>query len=396
MHPSRSSLLAFRHPRPASYGLRSRRTLLSRLLALCGISLLCLGVRPLQAQSGTRVLKISTIAGTGNPGFNGNNIPLSKAQLYWPQDVFVDPTGNIYILDWNNHQVRKAKGLTGKITTVIGSGFLGDGGEGPATQVNLNHPTSLTMDSAGRLVLAAWHNWKIKRVNADGNLQILAGTSQGFSGDGSLATKAQMDLPSSAEYDAAGNLYISDQGNRRIRKLDPSGIITTVAGTGIPGYNGDHIPCDQAQLNCPRGSDAVPAFKLAIDGNNLYIADTLNHRVRVIDLVAGMIATFAGTGTPGYSGDNGPATQAALNFPTDVAVGPDHSVYICDAYNHAVRKVTPQGTITTVAGTGVAGFSGDGKPAAKAQLNMPEGIFVDRSGVLYIADTLNNRIRMVK
>jgi sugar lactone lactonase YvrE len=335
------------------------------------------------------------VAGTGVAGYNQDAIPLRQAQLYWPQDIFVDPGGNIYILDWNNHRVRRANGLAGTITTVIGSGFLGDGATGPATSINLNHPTSLTMDGAGRLVLAAWHNWKIKRVNADGNVQVIAGTSQGFSGDGSAANQAQMDLPSSADYDAAGNLYISDQGNRRIRKVDPSGMMTTFAGTGVPGYNGDGLPAAEAQLNCPRGSDAVPAFKLAIDGNSLYLADTLNHRIRRIDLTTGIISTFAGTGTPGYSGDGGPAVQAALNFPTDVAIGPDHAVYVCDSRNHAVRKVTLQGTISTVAGTGVAGFSGDGPLATQAQLNTPGGIFVDRSGTLYIGDTLNNRVRMV-
>jgi sugar lactone lactonase YvrE len=386
---------------------------LGALVALAAIGLSGMVASPARAfqddeeatiagHANVRVLKISTIAGTGVAGFNKDGILLRKAQLYWPQDTFVDAAGNLYILDFNNHRVRLARGLKGKIhlkgkiSTVIGSGLLGDGTSGPATGINLNHPSSICVDAAGRLVLSAWHNWKIKRVNADGNVETIAGTGQGFSGDGALATKAQLDLPSSAEFDAEGNLYISDQGNRRIRKVDPSGIITTFAGTGEPGYNGDYLPADQAQLNSPRGSDALPSFKIALRGNNLYLADTLNHRVRVIDLIGGIISTLAGTGTPGYSGDNGPAGEATLNFPTDVAVGPDGSVYICDSRNHVIRKVTPQGVISTVAGTGVPGFGGDGKDARKARLNTPSGIFVDRDGTLYVADTLNNRIRMVK
>jgi len=343
-----------------------------------------------------RVPRIITIAGTGKAGFNGDRRAPKKTSFYWPQDILVDGAKNLYILDWNNHRVRLAPKLTDKVVTVIGSGFLGDGTTGPATKINLNHPTGLTLDSQGRLVLAAWHNWKIKRVNSDGNIEILAGTSQGFSGDGNLGPKAQMDLPSSAAYDASGNLYISDQGNRRIRRLDPSGIITTIAGTGVPGFNGDNLPADQAQLNSPRGSDAPPAFKIAVSGNTLYLADTLNHRVRAIDLIGGMISTVAGNGTPGFSGDGGPATDAQLNYPTDVAVGPDGSVFICDSLNHAVRKVNPQGIITTVAGVGSPGFKGDGKAATSARLNTPGGIYVDAEGTLYIADSLNNRIRMVK
>jgi hypothetical protein len=339
---------------------------------------------------------ITTLAGDGSAGYEGDGVPLSQAHLYWPQDVFVDPSGQIYILDWNNHRVRMAALPNGIINTVIGSGFLGDGTSGPATGINLNHPTDLTMDSQGRLVLAAWHNWKIKRVNADGNVEVLAGTSQGFSGDGGPANKAQMDLPSSAEYDAAGNLYISDQGNRRIRKVDPSGIITTFAGTGVPGFAGDGGPASAAQFNTVRGSDAVPCFKLTIDGQTLYVADTLNNRVRAIDLGSGIIRTVAGNGAAVYAGDGGPAANASLNFPTDVAVGPDHSLYICDSRNHSVRRVGPDGTISTVAGSGVKGFGGDRGPATAAKLNTPGGIFVDPSGTLYIADTLNQRIRTVK
>lgn len=342
---------------------------------------------------------IQTIAGTGGSGYNGDGRLLKDTELYWPQDTYVDSSGRLWLIDWNNHRVRRADGPNGTVSTVIGSGFIGDTREGPADQADLNHPTSITTDPQGRMVLAAWHNWTVKRVSADGNLEVIAGHGNGpaTGGDGGPATQALLDLDSSAEFDAAGNLYISEQGARRIRKVDAvSGTITTFAGTGVPGYGGDGGPAAAAQFNCPRGSDAVPCFKLAIDGQKLYIADSLNNRVRVIDLGSAIIDTFAGNGQQGYSGDGGQARLSQLNFPTDVAIGPDHSVYIADAHNNVIRRVRPDGTISTVAGNGTVGFSGDGGPPQQAQLNDPSGVFVDRNGILYIADTLNQRIRAVK
>jgi len=330
---------------------------------------------------------------------DGDGQPLTQAQLYWPQDTYVDVQGRLWILDWNNHRVRRAGSLYGLVGTVIGSGFIGDTRGGPADQADLNHPTTITTDPQGRLALAAWHNWTIKRLDPDGAIEVIVGSGFGpaTGGDGGPATQALLNLPSSAEYDAAGNLYISEEGARRIRKVDAAtGIITTFAGTGTPGYGGDGGPATAAQFNTPTGSDAVPCFKLAIDGRQLYVADTLNHRVRVIDLGSGIITTFAGTGDAGYAGDHGPARQAQLNAPTDVAIGPDHSVYIADAHNNVIRRVRPDGTITTAAGNGTAGFAGDGGPPQKAELNDPAGVFVDRTGVLYIADTLNQRIRAAK
>jgi NHL repeat len=373
-------------------------------LALLGTALVSArGGRSLVAADGAGIAAITaniqTIAGTGASGFNGDGQPLKKTALYWPQDTYVDAAGHLWIIDWNNHRVRRAASLTGRVTTVIGSDFIGDTRSGPANQADLNHPTSICADSEGRMVLAAWHNWTIKRVNLDGNLEVIVGRGFGpaTGGDGGPATQALLDLASSAEYDAAGNLYISEQGARRIRRVDAAtGIITTFAGTGQPGYGGDGGPATAVQFDCPRGSDAVPCFKLVIDGKQLYVADSLNNRVRVIDLESGIITTFAGTGDPGYAGDGGPAQRAQLNFPSDVAIGPDHSVYIADAHNNVIRRVRPNGTITTAAGSGKAGFAGDGGPPLKAKLNDPSGVFVDQSGTLFIADTLNHRIRAAK
>jgi NHL repeat-containing protein len=370
-------------------------------IILAGGATLGSGRSAAAAAGGTTITaSIQTIAGTGDAGYNGEGLALKDTQLYWPQDTYIDPAGHIWILDWNNHRVLEADSLDSPGFTAIGSGFIGDTRSGPANEANLNHPTSITTDPQGRMVLAAWHNWTVKRVTPAGNIEVIVGSGHGpaTGGDGGPATQALLNLGSSAEYDAAGNLYISEEGARRIRKVDAvTGIITTLAGiAGKPGYSGDGGPATAAQFNTPTGSDAVPCFKLAIDGQQLYIADTLNHRVRVIDLHTGIISTFAGTGAAGYAGDGGPALKAQLNNPTDVAIGPDHSVYIADSHNNVIRRVRPDGTITTAAGDGKAGFAGDGGPPEKAEFNDPSGVFVDRSGVLYIADTLNHRIRAAK
>jgi sugar lactone lactonase YvrE len=345
--------------------------------------------------SAARAPVIRTIAGQTFPGYNGDNKRLAQTQLYWPQDVAIDPTGAIYIDDWNNHRIRKANNLTGRVSTVFGQSKLG--------YDPVNHPTSINIDPQGQVIIAAWHNFSVYRLHPGQPAELVAGNrTQGFSGDGGPANQAQCDFPSSTAYDAAGNLYISDQGNRRIRKVDTAGIIITFAGRGdrdTVGFAGDGGLATEALFDCTRGSDAIPCFKLEVDKSldRLYVCDTNNNRVRLIDLETGIITTFAGNGAAAYAGDGGPATAASLNFPSDVAVAPDHSVYIADALNHVVRRVDPAGIITTVAGTGgQKGFSGDGGPATAAKLHMPEGIFVDRDGNLYIADVLNNRIRVVQ
>jgi sugar lactone lactonase YvrE len=337
---------------------------------------------------------IQTIAGQKWPGYNGDGKPLAQTQLYWPQDVAVDSTGALYVDDWNNHRIREASSLTGAVSTIFGQSKLG--------YDPVNHPASITFDPSGQVIVAAWHNFSVYRLHPGNPPELVAGNrTQGLSGDGGPANQAQCDFPSSTAYDAAGNLYISDQGNRRIRKVDTKGFITTFAGKGdrdTTGFAGDGGPATEALFDCVRASDAIPCFKLDVDQslNRLYLCDTNNNRVRMIDLGTGIITTIAGNGNADYAGDGGPATAAALNFPSDVAVAPDHSVYIADAYNNVVRRVDPAGVISTVAGMGgEQGFSGDGGPATAAKLHLPEGIYVDHAGNLYIADVLNNRIRMV-
>ncbi|MCH8294934.1 hypothetical protein IH992_27940 [Candidatus Poribacteria bacterium] len=329
------------------------------------------------------------------PGGGGNGGPALAAYLYWPQDITASPTGEIYILDWNNHCARLVE-TNGTISRIIGSGRLGDDSSGPGDTIDLNHPTGLTIGPSGDFWLAAWHNWKVKRIDrTTWEVSAPIGTSQGFAGDGGPANQAKLDLPSSVVFDPAGNIYISDQGNQRIRKVDTQMIITTFAG-GAKGY-ADGVGED-AQFSFPKGSDAGPGGKIALSPHEdfLYVADTENHRIRKIDLATAEVTTVAGTGTAGWSGDNGPALSAQLNYPTDVAVAEDHSIYVADSKNHVIRRIDPFGIITTVAGTGEPGFSPDGTPAKSAKLNLPSGVLFTDDGTLYIADTLNHQVKKVK
>ena len=279
---------------------------------------------------------------------------------------------------------------TWTIDTIAGTGtagFSGDGGA--ATAARLRNPWGVAVDDAGNVYIADSENHRIRKVDTDGNISTVAGTgTNGFSGDGGAATAAQMDFPRGVAIDGAGNLYIADVVNERIRKVDAStGNISTFAGTGTRGYSGDEGAATAARLYHPRG--------VAVDdAGNLYIVDVGNHSIRKVD-GSGNISTFAGTGTRGYSGDEGAATAARLRFPADVAVDDAGNVYIADRGNLLIRKVDGSGNISTFAGTGRDGFSGDGGAATAARLRYPSGVAVDDAGNVYIADEGNLRIRKV-
>ena len=327
--------------------------------------------------------KITTIAGTGESGFSGDGGPAAEAQLSDPTGVAMDGAGNLYIADTENHRIRKVDSM-GTITTIAGTGERGDGG--PAAEVQLSDPTGVAMDGAGNLYIAERDNHRIRKVNSAGTITTIAGTGVlSFGGDGGPAAGAQLGSPTGVAMDGAGNLYIADTENHRIRKVDSTGTITTIAGTGEYGFGGDGGPAAEAQLSFPAG--------VAVDGaGNLYIADTENHRIRKVDLT-GTITTIAGTGEYGFSGDGGPAAEAQIGDPFGVAVDVAGNLYIADLGNQRIRKVDSTGTITTIAGTGEYGFGGDGGPAAEAQLSFPFGVAVDGAGNLYIADRDNQRIR---
>ncbi len=347
------------------------------------------------ALGGCPALTIDTVVGSGAAGLNGDGLPGRDTALYLPQDVTIAPDGELYFADWNNHRVRRVR--DGIVETVAGTGNLGDAPDGPALYSSLNHPTNICFDTQGDILMAAWHNSLVKRLEMQsGSLVNVAGTgARSYGGDGGPANSAILDLPSSVAVLSTGEVVISDQANFRIRKVKLDGTIETICGTGRPGYSGDGGPCLQAELNSPVGQAAPPAGRIVVDAQDrIYIADTGNHVIRRID-TDGTIDTIAGTGEPGLSGDGGPATAAQLDTPSDVAVGSNGVIYIADTMNHLVRMITTDGTITTIAGTATRGFAGDGGPAADAVLDRPYGVEVGPDGDVWVADTHNHRIRQI-
>ena len=404
---------------------------------------------------------ISTYAGTGTAGFSGDGGAATSAQLGAPRGVAVDGSGNVYIADYNNHRVRRVS-ATGTISTFAGTGTPGRNIDtGTSTLVQLHDPTDVAVDRDGNVYIMDQNNNRVRRVSPagelttihhytfspndrlqavavdrDGNLYIadrtasvqndsvirrvgsgggvsvFAGTltMPGFSGDGGPATSAWLDSPYGVTVDSAGNVYIADTNNYRVRKVDGSGIISTFVGTTsgllagtvietfaggaagtttVAGFGGDGGPAASAELNNPLG--------VALDASgNLYIADTNNHRVRKVDAGTGNISTIAGTGTSGHSGDGGAATLAQVNTPSGVHVDGSGNVYIADTNNHRVRKVDAgTGNISTIAGTGTSGHSGDGGAATSSMLWWPADVATDGSGNVYIADLGNHRVRKV-
>ncbi|MEE1751155.1 NHL domain-containing protein [Streptomyces sp. SP18CS02] len=331
---------------------------------------------------------ITTVVGTGIAGFAGDNGPAVSAQVSYPYEFAMDSTGTLYFSDRNNHRVRRIT-TDGKISTVAGTGVAGYRGDnGPAASAQLNMPRGVAVDSTDTLYIADSENHRVRKVAADGTISTVAGTgAAGFSGDGGAATAARMNGPYAVAVDSTGILYVADFNNHRVRKITTDGKISTAAGTGTAGFSGDNGPAASAQLNKPIGL-------LSDNADNLYIADTYNHRVRKIT-TDGKISTAAGTGTAGFSGDNGPAASARLNRPMGLALDSTGALYIADTANHRLRMVTADGKMHTVAGTGTAGFGGDGNAAASAQLNNLIGLTIDCADTLYIADILNHRIRKI-
>jgi len=329
---------------------------------------------------------ISSIAGNGLFKAPTDGVPATTSFLSAPRVLVVDAGGNLYIGEWEGYRVRRVS-AGGTITTIAGGrhGFSGDGG--PAVNASMTYPGGLAVDVAGNLYLGDADNHRIRKISANGIISTVAGgAGGGFCGDGGAATAACLYTPWGVAVDTAGNLYIADLNNKRIRRVSPAGIISTVAGNGVAGFSGDGGSATLASLNRPVG--------VAVDtGGNLYIADHRNNRVRKVS-PGGTITTVAGNGVAGFSGDCGPATAASLSDPF-VAVDGAGNLLIADGGVNRVRKVGPDGTITTVAGSGQWGYSGDGGPATKASLSYPSGVATDTAGNLYIADYGNHRVRKV-
>ena len=331
---------------------------------------------------------ISTVAGNGQAGYGEDGIPAVQTSITVSPGMVVDSSGNLYF--GNSNRVRKVD-VAGIITTIAGGGSGGDGG--PADKALLKYVSGMAADAAGNLYIADRDNSRVRKVDSNGIITTVAGTgSQGYGGDNGPATQANLSYPRGVAVDALGNLYVADSYNHRVRKVDTTGIITTVAGNGSYGYGGDGGLAVQAMLRSPTG--------VAVDASgNLFIADNYNHRVRKVD-ASGIITTVAGNSTlcclagSGYGGDNGLAVQAKLNFPNVITLDSQGNLYISDN-NNRVRRVNSAGIITTVAGTGGEGYEGDGGPAVQAGLGSPVSLAVDASGNLYVGQYWNRRIRKV-
>ena len=328
---------------------------------------------------------INTVAGggTNNPGDGGQAI---DCELNSPTGVAVDAAGNFYICERDAHRVRKVT-PDGTITTIAGTGVAGYSGDGGmATAAMLNKPYCILVDVSGSVLVGDQST--VRKISSDGFINTIAGIGVlGFSGDGGPATMAEINGSSGLATDIAGNIYLADFENNRIRKINTGGIITTIAGTGSTLYNGDNIPATNANLYAPAG--------VAVDNaNNIFITDYRHHRIRKVT-PDGIITTIAGTGIAGYSGDGVVATLAQFDRPIGITVDDYGNVYIGATYNNRVRKISSAGIVTTIAGNGLTIFAGDGGPATVASVVTPTGVGIDASGNLLVCDFGNRRIRRI-
>jgi hypothetical protein len=336
---------------------------------------------------------IFTVVGTGQASYSGDGGVARRAGLNQPFDVALDRQGNVYFSDANNHCVRRVARGSGIITTVAGTGrpgYSGDGG--PASSAQLNSPYGIAVDEANNLYIVDRLNACIRRVEAaTGVIRTIAGTGQpGYSGDGGPAHRAHLQEPNDIVLDGQGRAFIADVRDHRVRAVDlMSGIITTFAGTGEAGSGGDGGPASGAALFGPRALAFGPT-------GDLYICLRNDHKVRQVDMRTGIIRTVAGTGERGYTGDQGPALRATFNGPKEIAVDRQDNIVLVDTENHCIRRIEAAGgLVTTVAGTGQPGGSGDGGPATAAALQRPHGACVDAAGNIYIGDSENHRVRLV-
>jgi hypothetical protein len=304
---------------------------------------------------------ITTVAGNGSEGYSGNGGQATSAQLGWHARVATDNSGNIYISDLENNVIRKIDAL-GVITVYAGTGILGYSGDGgPAKNANVYHPSYLTLDKSNNLYFSDQNGDVIRKIDANGIISTITGhLPTGYSGDGGPLLAAQFAGIAGITFDNNGNMFIADGGNDVIRKVNVQGIISTVAGNGTAGFSGDGGPATSAQLYSP--------YAVVFDkAGNMYIPDNVNNRIRKVS-TDGTITTFAGTGAKGYTGDGGPAALAAFFYPWTIDIDDANNIYVGDIGNNVVRKIAADGTITTYAGTGMEGNTGDG--GRQRQLNL--------------------------
>jgi sugar lactone lactonase YvrE len=351
----------------------------------------------------------------GQRGFNGDRKDRRDSWLMYVNDLTWAPDGRAYLVDWNNHRIRRVE-TDDTLTTIIGTDYEGDGPPGevdrlpegnpegaPGTKVALNHPTDVEFMPDGTMVFAAWHNNKLRSWDPKtGMVKVIAGNSYGYAGDDGDAWTALFNQPKAVVADEDGQIYTIDQRNERIRLIDNAEprAIHTIAGTGKVGYTGDGGPALDAEFHWDIKPTPDPSGSLALKDGVLYIADSLNHCVRSMDLATGVVKSIAGTGEAGYSGDGGDAIEAKLNQPLDIEFGPDGRLYIADRFNNVIRALDlDSGIIDTVAGNGQqcdvvlnCAEEEDEVPALDVQFSEPYGVAFDADGNLYVADTNNSRI----
>jgi sugar lactone lactonase YvrE len=352
-------------------------------------------------------------AGTGVRGIDKDPAHRLDSKLNFPEDLTFGPDGRAYIMDWNNHMVRRVE-ANGTITAVVGTDYEGDGppemedrlpvcnaAGAPGTTVAMNHPTDAEFGPDGKLYIAAWHNNKIRVFDPATDLvTVLAGDGYGFAGDGGPGCRVLFDQPKAVAIAPDGTVYTIDQRNLRIRMIQPdeARTTTTMAGKGEVGDDGDNGPATAAQFGFDDDPTPQPTGALVLDGRVLYVADTENHRIRRINLDTGIIDCIAGKAEAGYSGDGGPALAATFDFPMDMELGPDGRLYVADRNNHVVRAIDlASGLVETVAGSGAKCATeretcATRAPARELALHEPYGIAFDPDGNLYIADSHNHRI----
>lgn len=338
------------------------------------------------------VPSITSIAGTGSSGDSGDDGAATSAQFKAPVKVAVDAAGNVYVVDIYSNRVRKID-VTGQITAFAGNGTAGFSGDlGHATAAELSSPQGIAIDPAGNVYISDAGNNRIRKVDTYGMITTIAGTGEaGFGGDGGQATSAKLNNPTGIAVDSSGNLYVADYYNNRIREIAANGVITTVAGNGVGGYNGDGIPGTSAELFYP--------LSVALDSSNhLYIGDILNYRLRKLYLSTGYIQTIAGNGTgatSGPSGDGGDSSSATVGYVADITTDAVGNIYYADSSLQRIRKIAFNGTISTIAGNGDNGYSGDGGPALAASFSGPTGIAFDSKGKMYVTDQTNRVVRAI-
>ncbi len=379
---------------------RSRLLSAVQCVAIALLTMLPASLRALSLPV-TVLLQINRVAGspTGVAGSSGNAGSALLSLLNQPEGVAIDGGGNLYIADTLNNRIQRIDAATGVIATVAGNGQQGYGGDnGPAVDALLDQPVSVLADPHGNLYIADTENRVVRFVSLKtGIITTVAGTPSitifdpNNIGDGGPATQAELDSPAALALDSAGNLFIADAGDNRVREVyATTGTIATVAGTGTAGYTGDNILATRSELNGPTG--------IAVDAaGNLYIADSANNLIRAVNALSGVITTVAGVpnSVAGYNGDNILATQAKLNFPTGIVIDFAGQISFSDRENSRIRKIDAAGTISTLAGNGTAGLSGDGNLASNAEVDLPGGLALDDEGDLYLADSGNNVLRLV-